>query len=57
VNIRDAENSTKYRNQVDVKTLRGLYDVKYQLKTPLFEDEETVVMNAVYKYKPFHSIR
>lgn len=42
---------------MQVKTLKDKYDVFYKLKTPMFEDEETVTLNAIYKMIPFHSIR
>ncbi|CAB3385673.1 Hypothetical predicted protein [Cloeon dipterum] len=57
VKFTDAENTTSYRNFVEVKTPKpGQYDVVYKLRTPLFE-EETVVLNALYSDAPFHSIR
>jgi hypothetical protein len=57
VKIRDADNTTRYRNHILVKTLKNQYDVFYKLKTPMFEEEETVTLNAIYAMNPFHSIR
>lgn len=57
VKIREAENTTRYTNHVLVKTLKDQFDIFYKLKTPLFEEEETVTLNAIYNTNPFHSIR